>query len=285
MAQHEQFETAAAFIDSGNVDGLRQILADHPELATARADDGAPLLIRMIDWPGHRPRAAESARTLLEAGAEVDARRDEENGTALAGALCTEELDVVRVLIEGGADVHATCGWRSETVLDFAERMCEDQTSSDDPKIRQLSELLTKAAGRPVPSRPTVGRSIPLLFVKNADDGIEFYRTKMGFCIDWVHESGCDSKYVGISRGATELHLTTCLCEDGRHTGKLDVRISTSDVDRIFEELQAAGVTIRSEPANQPWGFRECEVEDLDGNRFTFHQPPAESDDEDGAGD
>lgn len=273
MEKHDPFETVAALIDSGEVEKLRQLLAGNPELAASRGEGNVPLLVHLIDWPGHRPSAAESARVLIEAGAEVDARRDEKNGTALAGALCTEEIDVVRVLLEAGADIHAPLGWMEGTVLEFAERICENQVRSADPKIVELTRLFSHAAGRPVPKRPTIGSVTPIIFVKDVDTAMEFYRTAMGFSIDWVYqsESECASKYVGLSRGACEFHLSTCECDDVGHNGKLDVRIATNSVDALFEELNSAGVCIRSEPANQPWGFRELDVEDPDGNRFTFY--------------
>ena len=109
---HDQFQAAVDLVDSGDVAALRNLLDAHPDLATARDEGNAPLLIRLIDWPGHRPNAADTARVLLEAGAEVDARRDDENGTALGGALCTGEADVIKVLLDFGADIHAPCGWQ-----------------------------------------------------------------------------------------------------------------------------------------------------------------------------
>lgn len=278
MIKHVQFDTATALIDSGDTAALKQLLADHPDLANSRGDDNLPLIVHLIDWPGHRPNATETARVLLEAGAEVDARRNEENGTALAGALCTEEIDVVRVLLEGGADIHAPLGWMDGTVLEFAERICENETRSDEPKMVELSRLFSEAADRTIPQRPKIGGPTPIIFVKNVDAAMDYYRNVLGFAIDWEVdlESDCGGKYVGLSRGACELHMALCHCEVDRHTGNSDVRISTSNVDALFEEMKAAGVNVRFEPANQPWGFREFDIEDPDGNRFSFYGPENE---------
>ena len=77
MTKHEQFDAATALIDSGDTAGLKQLLADHPDLVNSRGEDNLPLIVHLIDWPGHRPNASETARVLLEAGAEVDARRND----------------------------------------------------------------------------------------------------------------------------------------------------------------------------------------------------------------
>lgn len=272
MGQHDHYNTAVDHLDSGDVEALRTLLTEHPDLANARGEENAPLIIRLIDFPGHRPNAAESARALLDAGAEVDARRDNENGTALGGALSTSEVDVIRVLLEGGADIHAPCGWRDGTVLDFADKICEDETRLGDSPVNEVARIFSEASGRPVPKTAPIGRPTPLLFVKDVDEGMTYYREKMGFSVDWSFESDCDDRYAGISRGGTEFHMTVCLCDDRGHVGKLDTRISCDDIDRLYEELKSKGVTIRDEIGDRPWGFREFETEDPDGNRFTFYK-------------
>ena len=70
------FDAAKKLLDEGDVEGLRTMLAKSPDLATMRAPDNATLLIHLIDHPGGRPRGDETARALLQAGAEVDARQD-----------------------------------------------------------------------------------------------------------------------------------------------------------------------------------------------------------------
>jgi uncharacterized glyoxalase superfamily protein PhnB len=45
----------------------------------------------------------------------------------------------------------------------------------------------------------------------------------------------------------------------------------------LYEEFRDAGVAIRQEPNDQPWGLREFEIEDLDGNLLVFHGPIPEN--------
>src|SRR4051794_28115861 len=55
-------------IRSGNLDGLRQLLAEHPELATARLryhDSVRTLLHVATDWPGHFPNGPATVVMLV----------------------------------------------------------------------------------------------------------------------------------------------------------------------------------------------------------------------------
>lgn len=274
MTDPTTFEAAMTLVDYGDFQGLGELLDANPELANARDEGNATLLIRLIDWPGHRPWASETARVLLTAGAEVDARRDEENGTALSGALCTGEIDVIRVLLEYGADVHAECGWQSGSVLDLADDLCQQLSHVGAEFNQQIAEIFGERAGSPIPSRTPVGGVVPLVFFDDVDAGVEYFTQVLGFRINWIHEpegSPC-GKYVSVQRGDAELHVTDCECDDRRHVGTLYLRICVGpDVAQLYKEFQKAGVTFRSELKDQPWGLREFETEDFEGNRIIFY--------------
>ena len=250
-----QYEAAVAAIDSGDAESLRRLLNEDPDLESARGESNTPLLIQLIDWPSHRPRAAESARVLLEAGVEV--RRDDENGTALGGAVCTEEVDVIEVLLDFGADIHAPCGWEPGTVLDLVDRLGEDLEKADDGNVVGISQLFSQAAGRPVPQKSRVGGTVPLLFVADVKKALKYYSDVLGFRTNFLieSESECEGTYASVQRGGAEFHVTGCQCEDRRHIGNLYVRVDADPVDQLFEELSAAGVTIRNEPTNEPCGL------------------------------
>jgi catechol 2,3-dioxygenase-like lactoylglutathione lyase family enzyme len=54
------------------------------------------------------------------------------------------------------------------------------------------------------------------------------------------------------------------------------VHFHTDDLDSTFERLRASGAEIVQEPADQPWGTRDCAVRDPSGNLVRIDQPPAE---------
>ena len=53
------------------------------------------------------------------------------------------------------------------------------------------------------------------------------------------------------------------------------VHFHCRDLDAAFGRIAAAGVEVVSEPADQPWGARDCAVRDPSGNLIRIDQPPA----------
>jgi catechol 2,3-dioxygenase-like lactoylglutathione lyase family enzyme len=53
------------------------------------------------------------------------------------------------------------------------------------------------------------------------------------------------------------------------------VHFHTDDLDATFAKLRAADAEIVQEPAEQPWGTRDCAVRDPSGNLVRIDQPPA----------
>lgn len=55
------------------------------------------------------------------------------------------------------------------------------------------------------------------------------------------------------------------------------VHFRTDDLDATFAKISAAGAEIVQEPADQPWGTRDCAVRDPSGNMVRIDQPPVGS--------
>jgi len=97
---------AAAF---GDVDRLTDILSDEPSLVTSYSGDGFTAL-HFAAFFGR----FEAAALLIERGAEVDAfGRGWMTGTAMHSAVSRLQSDVVRILLEAGANpnVRQSAGW------------------------------------------------------------------------------------------------------------------------------------------------------------------------------
>ena len=103
-------------IQSGDLDALQRLLADHPGLAGARIGDAkgsrTPLLIA-ADWPGYFPNGARVVAMLIAAGADPN---DPTGGggpdreTPLHYAASTDDAEVAKALIDGGADIEVAHG-------------------------------------------------------------------------------------------------------------------------------------------------------------------------------
>jgi uncharacterized protein len=101
-------------IQSGDVEALRELLQQHPDLAAARlvhdgeAGTSRTLLHVATDWPGHLPHGPETVKTLIAAGADVDARfAGPHNETPLHWAASSDDVEVIDVLLDAGADIDA----------------------------------------------------------------------------------------------------------------------------------------------------------------------------------
>jgi hypothetical protein len=98
-------------IRDGALDALTDLLRDHPGLAAARLldDQGGSLLRTATGWPGFFPRGPEVVAVLIAAGCDPSA--PVEGGwhaeTPLHWAASSDDGEVARALIDGGADLEA----------------------------------------------------------------------------------------------------------------------------------------------------------------------------------
>jgi ankyrin repeat protein len=105
---------ATDVVQSGDLDTLRQMLAEHPDLATAYIGDhpdgmSRTLLHAATDWPGHFPNNVATVRLLIEAGADVNAPfTGPHTETPLHWTASSDDVEVLDALLDGGADIEAT---------------------------------------------------------------------------------------------------------------------------------------------------------------------------------
>jgi uncharacterized protein len=106
--------TVAEAIHSGDVDLLKRLLDEHPDLVRARLGDDEPdgrsrtLLHVATDWPGNFRNGPEVVRVLVSAGADVNARSvGPHEETPLHWAASSNDVPVLDALIDAGADIEA----------------------------------------------------------------------------------------------------------------------------------------------------------------------------------
>jgi len=107
-------QALVAAIHAGEVGPLAVLLREHPGLTAARIVDdkggsGTPLHAA-ADWPGFFPHGPVVVATLIDAGADPSAPVEGSwhAETPLHGAGSSDDVDVARALIDGGADIEAT---------------------------------------------------------------------------------------------------------------------------------------------------------------------------------
>jgi ankyrin repeat protein len=106
-------EAAVGAVRSGDAAALARVLTDVPALAGDPVPGyrGRTLLHIATDWPGYCPNGPEVIRVLIEHGAGPN-HRDSGKGseTPLHWAASSDDVDVARALIDGGADIEAPDG-------------------------------------------------------------------------------------------------------------------------------------------------------------------------------
>jgi uncharacterized protein len=102
-------------VAAGDLASLKRLLGEHPGLASARIDKGGEIRTPLhvaTDWPGHFPNGAAIVAALIDAGADPNARREGKHcpETPLHWVASSDDVEVLEVLIEAGADIEAPGG-------------------------------------------------------------------------------------------------------------------------------------------------------------------------------
>jgi ankyrin repeat protein len=102
-------------VHGGDIDTIRRLLAEDPQLARAQLVDrkgGLRTVLHLVaDWPGYFPEGPRIVRLLIAAGADPSYRHPTRcNETALHWAASSDDVDVAAALIDGGADIDAPGG-------------------------------------------------------------------------------------------------------------------------------------------------------------------------------
>lgn len=122
-----------------------------------------------------------------------------------------------------------------------------------------LAELARKCA-----HDAEVSCSHPIFTVDDLQASTRYYREALGFGLDW--EYGDPPDFASVSRGDGVFFLCQgCQAQPGAW-----VMLFVRDIDRLHRELRERGARIKMPPTDMPWGLREMQVADLDGNVLRF---------------
>ncbi len=106
-----------------------------------------------------------------------------------------------------------------------------------------------------------------LFVVEDVLRSVEHYRDVLGFRTEFTY--GEPTYYAGVERDGVVIHL-----QAASHTKRLPghgaVNVFVTDVDLLFQEFKSRGAKILSEPKDYPYGMRDFDVNDLDGNQLCF---------------
>jgi catechol 2,3-dioxygenase-like lactoylglutathione lyase family enzyme len=109
-------------------------------------------------------------------------------------------------------------------------------------------------------------RVVPALRITNYERSKAFYVNGLGFTIDWEHrfEPGFPV-FMQVSREGLIFYLS-------EHTGDCQpgglVHLMVDDVDAWHRDIVSRGVQPAQPPTDEPWGLRDMNIIDPDGNQI-----------------
>jgi catechol 2,3-dioxygenase-like lactoylglutathione lyase family enzyme len=105
---------------------------------------------------------------------------------------------------------------------------------------------------------------LPQLPLTDVAGGVAWYRDILGFTINHQQDD-----LAVMDRDSVTLLL---IARTERHTGIGSFSVYVSDADTLHAEFLSRGANVQGEPVSRPWGLRDFDVLDPEGNRMTFAQ-------------
>jgi catechol 2,3-dioxygenase-like lactoylglutathione lyase family enzyme len=122
--------------------------------------------------------------------------------------------------------------------------------------------------------------------VHDPDSALSFYRDALGLELRqdvprdqyrWITVGSPDQPEVSVvitnyvNGGPEDGDAVAALLAKGALNG---VHFRADDLEGVFERLRESGAEVVEEPADQPWGVRDCAVRDPAGNLVRIEQSP-----------
>lgn len=118
-----------------------------------------------------------------------------------------------------------------------------------------------------IPKAVKLCAAAPVFVVQDVLRSVEHYRDALGFDTEFTY--GEPTFYAGVKRDEVILHLEAAK-ESKRKPGQAALYVFVTDVDALYQELKSRGARTLNEPKTYPYGMRDFDVHDLDGNTLCF---------------
>lgn len=122
-----------------------------------------------------------------------------------------------------------------------------------------------------MPDPLSVRQLVPTFHVRDVQKAAEWYRDRLGWEIQFV----AAPDYAGVSICGQTLHLAQWQRPGDMPASQAYVMLKDG-VDEYAKRLIGRGLIPYNGPMDQPYGLREFNVRDLDGNYLHIGQPVAQ---------
>jgi len=115
-----------------------------------------------------------------------------------------------------------------------------------------------------------ITRLAPVLQVSELRKAIAYYCDVLGFEEDFAF--GEPPSYAGLKRNDAVVHLCSSPGNAARR-GLGSMYIFCDEVDLYYQEILAKGAEVTSQLNTQPYGMKDFQIKDPDGNLIGFGRP------------
>ena len=113
---------------------------------------------------------------------------------------------------------------------------------------------------------------VPIFAVEDVAKAKDFYTEYLDMTVDFI--VGDPPEYAGLYKDDIELHLIRASLPHAKQpAGNGYLSILTDEVDDLHARLNAAGVRIVTPPEDRPYGLRDFDIRDPNGNAIFFSTP------------
>jgi catechol 2,3-dioxygenase-like lactoylglutathione lyase family enzyme len=126
--------------------------------------------------------------------------------------------------------------------------------------------------------------SAMFISVHDPEAALGFYRDALGFEVRNDVKAG-EFRWVTVGAPGQDLDIVLSQPHGGRSEAEGDALLAlvtqgslqaalfrSDDLDATFEKVRASGAEVLQEPADQPWGVRDCAFRDPSGNLVRIQQ-------------
>lgn len=108
---------------------------------------------------------------------------------------------------------------------------------------------------------------IPELPVPDVDAALAYYRDVLGFSVEGRHRDECgDVVFGSVLCGRANFYFS----KTNRPIAPNRCYVFADEVDALCATFRARGARVIEEPADQPWGYRQFTVADINGHILHF---------------
>jgi uncharacterized glyoxalase superfamily protein PhnB len=122
-------------------------------------------------------------------------------------------------------------------------------------------------------TRPKIMKTFcvcPVLQVADLSKALVYYCDVLGFEQDFVY--GEPPFYASVKQGEAKVHLASASASAARR-GFGSAYFFCDNVDAYYASIVSKGAAVTSALADHPYGMRDFQIKDLDGNLIGFGHP------------